>query len=164
LLGYDPAMQGNGISNYYLNYKDEKLDITAGYFYEQFGSGLIFRAWEERQLGINTAVKGVKVNFRPTDFVDVTGIYGQQRYGFEISEGVVQGVDANFDLGHFIDNDNLFVDLGGSYVGRYQDNGGNVRIPTTVNAYSGRVDLTFKNFYANFEAIHKDEDVLVNAG
>ena len=52
LLGYAPVYDGeNGIGTYYLNFKNETLDITGGYFYEQFGSGLILRSWEDRQLG-----------------------------------------------------------------------------------------------------------------
>ncbi|MDR6300914.1 DUF6029 family protein [Mesonia maritima] len=164
LLGYDPNLEGNGVANYYLNFKHESLDITAGYFYEQFGSGLILRAWEERQLGINTALKGVRVKYAFTDYFDVTGVYGQQRFGFETSEGTVQGVDARLDAGQLLNIDQLFLDLGGSYVGRYQDNMGNAKVPTTVNAYAGRIDLFYKTFYANFEAVHKEPDVLVNEG
>ena len=49
LLGYSPVLNDNKIATYYFNYKDTMLDITAGYFYEQFGSGLILRSWEDRQ-------------------------------------------------------------------------------------------------------------------
>ncbi|WP_121665673.1 DUF6029 family protein [Mesonia aquimarina] len=164
LLGYDPVLEGNGVANYYLNFEHESLDITAGYFYEQFGNGLILRSWEDRQLGVNTALKGARVKFSPTDFWDLTAVYGEQRVGFETSDGVVQGLDTNIDVGQLLDVDNLFLDLGGSYVGRYQDNMGNAKVPTTVNAYSGRVDLFYKTFYANFEAVHKEPDVLVNEG
>lgn len=164
LLGYDPTLEGNGITNYYVNFKDKSLDITAGYFYEQFGNGLIFRSWENRQLGINTALKGIRVKYDFTDFWNVTGVYGEQRVGFETSDGVVQGLDTGLDVGQLLNLENLFVDLGGSYVSRYQDNNGVARVPTTINAYSGRVDLYYKTFYANFEGVYKDPDVLVNEG
>lgn len=162
LLGYDPVFEGNDIATYYLNFKHETLDVTAGYFYEQFGSGLILRFWEERQLGINTALKGARVKFQPTNFIELTGVYGNQRAGFEVSEGVIQGLDANITLDQWLGSDDLFVTLGGSYVGRYQDNLGSNKVPTTVNAFSGRVDLVYKNVFASFEGVHKDPDVLVN--
>ncbi|MAN26087.1 MULTISPECIES: DUF6029 family protein [Mesonia] len=164
MLGYDPVLEGNQIANYYVNFTDKSLDITAGYFYEQFGSGLILRAWENRQLGINTALKGVRVKYDFTDFWNVTGVYGEQRVGFETSDGVIQGVDTSLDLGQLLSVKDLFVDLGGSYVSRYQDNNGIAKIPTTVNAYAGRVDLFYKNFYANFEGVYKEPDVLANEG
>ncbi len=99
LLGYAPIYDNqNGIAHYYLNYKDEKLDITGGYFYEQFGSGLIFRTWEDRQLGINNALRGVRIKANLTPDLDITALFGQQRNGFELSEGVMQGVDSNFSI------------------------------------------------------------------
>lgn len=146
------------------NFKHESLDITAGYLYEQFGSGLIMRFWEDRQLGLNNALKGVRVLFSPTDYFHLKGVYGEQRNGFETSAGVTQGLDATLDLGQLFQLDNLFVDLGGSYVGRYQDTQGSTVLPKTVNAYAGRIDLLYKNFTAGFEAIHKEPDVLVNEG
>jgi hypothetical protein len=164
LLGYAPNLEGNGIGTYYLNFKHESLDITAGYLYEQFGSGLILRFWEDRQLGLNNALKGVRVLFSPTDFLHLKGLYGEQRNGFETSAGVTQGIDATLDLGQLLQLDDFFLDLGGSFVGRYQNTSGSITLPSTVNAYAGRIDLLYKNFTAGFEAIHKEPDVLVNEG
>lgn len=164
LLGYAPNLEGNGIGTYFLNFKHESLDITAGYLYEQFGSGLILRFWEDRQLGLNNALKGVRVMFSPTDFLHLKGLYGEQRNGFETSAGVTQGIDVTLDLGQALQLDDLFLDIGGSYVGRYQNTFGNSAIPSTVNAYAGRIDLLYKSFSAGFEAIHKEPDVLVNEG
>ena len=46
-----------GLGTFYLNYSNNKLDITLGHYYVQFGSGLILRAWEDRALGVNNASK-----------------------------------------------------------------------------------------------------------
>ncbi|PKA82318.1 hypothetical protein ATE92_0446 [Ulvibacter sp. MAR_2010_11] len=165
LLGYSPIYDdGNGIGTYYLNFKNETLDITGGYFYEQFGSGLILRSWEDRQLGINNALKGIRINFQATKDVELTGVYGQQRNGFGVSEGVIQGVDANFDLSSALAIEAVDVKLGASYVGRYQDRGTNEAIPSSVNAYGGRLDFVWDNFYGGVEAITKDPDVIANEG
>lgn len=165
LLGYSPTWDGkNGIGTYYLNFRNETLDITGGYFYEQFGSGLILRTWEDRQLGINNALKGVRVKFTPTENLDITGVYGQIRNGFDVSEGVVQGLDANLSLSNLLKIDAVDLKLGGSYVSRYQSNGSSDTIPNNVNAYGGRFDFAFKNFYGGVEAITKDPDVLINEG
>lgn len=163
ILGYSPTWDGqNGIGTYYLNFKNETLDITGGYFYEQFGSGLILRTWEDRQLGINNALKGVRVKFNPTSEIDLTGVYGQIRNGFDVSDGIIQGLDANVDLSGILDMDIVDLRLGGSYVGRYQSNGSNDTIPNNVNAYGGRLDFAIHNFYGGVEAIVKDPDVLIN--
>lgn len=163
LLGYSPTWDGqNGIGTYYLNFKNETLDITGGYFYEQFGSGLILRTWEDRQLGINNALKGVRVKFSPSAIFDMTGVYGQTRNGFDVSEGVIQGLDANVDLSGLMNIDAVDLKLGASYVGRYQSNGSSDTIPANVNAYGGRLDFVVSNFYGGVEAITKDPDVLIN--
>ncbi|MDP2686685.1 MAG: DUF6029 family protein [Aequorivita sp.] len=163
LLGYSPTWENqNGIGTYYLNYKNETLDITGGYFYEQFGSGLILRTWEDRQLGINNALKGLRVKFTPTADLAITGVYGQIRNGFDVSEGVMQGIDANLDLSSLLKVDAVDLKLGASYVGRYQSNGANDSIPANINAYGGRLDFVANNFYGGVEAITKDPDVIVN--
>lgn len=165
LLGYAPVYDGeNGIGTYYLNFKTKDLDITGGYFYEQFGSGLLLRSWEDRQLGINSALKGIRVAFTPLDYLDITGVYGQQRNGFEVSDGTVQGIDTNIDISEALDMESFGLTFGASYVGRYQSTGTNDSIPSTVNAYGGRFDFTAGNFYGGIEANIKDPDVIANEG
>ena len=131
LLGYDPVLNGdNGVATYYVNYRDEKFDITAGHFYEQFGSGLILRSWEDRQLGINSALKGIRVKAYLTKDLDLTALYGEQRYGFDVSEGVVQGADANLSLSDLLGFEKVMLRLGASFVSRYQTNHNLPNIPT----------------------------------
>ena len=83
LLGYAPIYDGqNGIANYYFNYRNKNLDVTGGFFYDQFGSGLIFRSWEDRQLGLNNAIKGLNIKWNPTENILLKFVYGSQRNGF----------------------------------------------------------------------------------
>ncbi len=165
LLGYSPDYDGgNNIATYFLNFKDKSLDITAGYFYEQFGNGLSLRTWEDRQLGINNAIHGVRVKFDPTNYFGLTGIYGQQRNAFELSEGIIQGIDANLDIASALKMDNMDLRAGASYVARYQDTGINDSIPNTVNAYGGRLDFSSGKFFAGIEGVVKDKDVIANEG
>ena len=53
-------------------YENEKNEITIGSFYEQFGNGLVFRAWEDRQLGINNSIRGVRYKFYPSDNIEIS--------------------------------------------------------------------------------------------
>lgn len=165
ILGFAPDFYGqNGIATYYLNYKDEILDVTGGYFYEQFGSGLILRSWEDRQLGINNALHGVRVKFSPLDYLDITAVYGQQRVGFELSDGTIQGADVNANVSQALNIENVDIRMGASYVARFQNTGSNDTIPSTVNAYGGRLDVVAGNFFGGIEAITKDPDVVANEG
>ncbi len=165
LLGYSPDFDGNnGVATYFVNYKNETLDITGGYFYEQFGNGLLLRSWEERQLGINTAMRGIRVKFNPFTYWDVTALYGQQRNGFEVSEGVITGLDTNFDIGNVAELEGVDLRVGASFVNRYQEKGTNLALPSNVSLYGGRVDFAFSSIYGGIEAGVKEEDVIANDG
>ncbi len=165
LIGYDSVFDDqNDIATYYLNYKDETLDITGGYFYEQFGSGLILRSWEDRQLGLNNALKGINIKFKATDYLSFKAVFGSQRYGFEESLGTIQGLDTELSISNALEIKDTDIQLGLSYVARNQDNNGEQAIPSTVGAYSGRLDVIYKNFYIGAEAIIKDTDVIANEG
>src|SRR5690606_9017360 len=50
LLKYSPKLDKTDIGTIYARYNNTEmgLDITAGHFYEQLGSGLILRSWEDR--------------------------------------------------------------------------------------------------------------------
>lgn len=167
LSGYSPTWDGqNGVGTYYLRFKKDDIDVTGGYFYEQFGSGLILRSWEDRQLGINNAMKGVRVKYSPSHAFDLTGVFGQTRHGFDVSSSTIQGVDANLSLSDILDMDVVDLKLGASYVGRHQKGGSidSLALPNNVNAYGGRLDFVVNNFYGGVEAIIKDPDALINEG
>jgi hypothetical protein len=93
------------LATYFLNFKNKTFDITAGYFYEQFGSGLILRTWEDRALGINNALRGIRATVKPTEYLTLTGLYGQQRTGFELAEGKILGFNTDVFLNKFEDQD-----------------------------------------------------------
>lgn len=163
LLDYEPSLNGrDGITNYYLNYRDEIIDITAGYFYEQFGSGLILRSYEDRQLGINNALRGVNIKFTPTSYLTLKGVYGKQRYAFDVSEGFVQGLDLDVDMTQLLGLGDWYVELGGSYVGRYQKDQKLDSLPNSTNAYGARLDISKGKFYGGIEYIQLDKKPLVN--
>ena len=47
MIGFDPRYEGVGVPYWFASYKLGSLNMTAGHFYEQFGSGLILHSWEE---------------------------------------------------------------------------------------------------------------------
>mgnify|MGYP000771767395 FL=1 len=59
MQGYEYVMEGFSINNLtekYISWTDRNYSVTVGDFYEQFGSGLILRAWEDRALGFNNSL------------------------------------------------------------------------------------------------------------
>ena len=60
----------NNLTEKYISWTDRNYSVTVGDFYEQFGSGLILRAWEDRALGFNNSLGGARVTFNIKDIVE----------------------------------------------------------------------------------------------
>lgn len=168
LLGYSDRFNDNKIATYYVNYKGEQLDITAGNFYDQFGSGMILRSWEDRQIGINNSIRGVRVAYTPNDFTTIKGLIGKNRLGFETTEGTVGGVDVETNIVRLFDKENYSnaVTAGFSYVGQSEDYTGPIEdLPQTMSNYSARLGYSGSSgVYINAEYVYKGERPLISGG
>ena len=165
LLNYSPNFDGTNAGIYSLNYKNSKLNIDAGHYYAQFGSGLILRNWEDRQLGLNNALFGGKIEYTPLESVTLTGLYGKQRVGFKTSEGEVFGANAEVDLSSLLSLESATLSLGLSYVGRKEAT--DIVDPSfneLTNAFSGRIDFSIGSFYSGLEYVSKSDDAIVQVG
>ena len=164
LLNYSPNLEGTNLGTYSLTYRTAKLNATVGHFYEQFGSGMILRNWEDRQLGINNALFGGKINYRLLDVADLTALYGKQRVGFETSDGVIFGFNSEFELDSIFEWNNTALSIGLSYVGREQKvNLDAPNFEALTNVYSGRLDFSYGKFYSSAEYVSKSNDAIVQA-
>lgn len=157
LLGYPEEYQGNGIMYRFASYKKDKMKITVGNFYEQFGNGLVLRTYEERGLGYDNALDGVRLKYEVYDGIRLTALTGKQRIFFEYGEGIVRGFDAEFNLNETFSK--LFKDsktrilLGGSAVSKYQnDQNSQYVLPENVATFGGRASITRGrfNFYGEY--------------
>ena len=163
LLNYSPNLNKTlGVATYAIKYKLKKLDFTLGNFYDQFGSGLIFRSWEDRQLGLDNSIRGFRIKYHP-ESLNITAFYGKQRVGFIQSNGELFGLNSEYDL---LSNSNKYFTLGFSYIGRKQK-----LAPSTdsdldeiTNMYSGRINFSNQNFYSSIEYVYKGNDALVELG
>lgn len=59
--------------------KLDKVEISAGYLYDQIGSGVLFRAFENRPLFIDNALYGARIKYNFNDSWNVTGFAGKQK-------------------------------------------------------------------------------------
>ena len=114
LMGFSSDLKGTAITHYYLNWKDDSYSVTAGTFYEQFGSGLLFRTWEDRALGLNNAVTGVRASYSLKDILSVKALWGMPRFGMRFSSTKVRGADLSFALSNAIGMDKTYLALEGS--------------------------------------------------
>jgi hypothetical protein len=60
IQGYPDYFSGTGIGMRYIGYANDFIDVTVGSFYEQFGSGLVLRAYEDRALGYDNMLDGFR--------------------------------------------------------------------------------------------------------
>jgi hypothetical protein len=166
LLNYDPKLNKTlGLATYFLKYQSKPFDFTVGYFYEQFGSGMVLRLWEDRQLGLNNSIRGGRVQFMPFKSLTVTGIYGNQRSGFEVSEGNITALNIELGLNELFKQNAYTLNFGLSYVGRKQAwDQINIDANEITHAVSSRLKFAKGGFYSDLELVQKSEDALVELG
>lgn len=80
LPGFENDFKGWGVPYMYLKGNYKWAELTLGDFYDQFGSGLIFRTYEERSLGIDNSLRGGRLALKPYKGVSLKLLGGQQRY------------------------------------------------------------------------------------
>ena len=158
LSGYPYQLEGNKITGRYFRYSKNSLDITVGSFYEQFGNGLIYRSYENRDLGFNNSTDGLKVVFRPVKYFKITALYGMQRRFLDLSKNYIKGFDAELYIDSIF-NSSVFVKLGAGFISRYDKYTGSAdNMPENVNAASLRASLNFANSELELEYANKSGD------
>lgn len=167
------AYNGTGIGYWYVAKRFNKLKVTGGYFYHQFGVGIPYRAYEERALGIDNATLGVLAEYDITDFFRLTGFAGVVKNRLSLYKPVMKGVnlDFNFRLG-----DNVTMLPGASIVNRTLDEESMSLIVGTIESYPederfipkyntyvfhAYNTLNYKNFSWVIEAAYKTSEAIV---
>jgi hypothetical protein len=187
ILGYPDRFDGAGLGYRYFGYENDLVDVTFGNFYDQFGSGLIFRSYEDRALGLDNMMNGFRVKLKPFKGVVVRANYGRQRFAFAngqntYSPALVRALDTELNLNEWfpkLEEKNLRLSVAGSFVSKYQrDNNPQFILPENTGSYGGRFDFGYKKFFLNAEYVIKEQDpsqdneyiynygkgILINAG
>lgn len=172
LPGFDPDFKGWGIGNFYATGKYKGFQLTGGDFYEQFGSGLILRTYEERALGIDNSIRGGRLKVDAIPGIRLTALGGvQRRYWNWDSRSIVYGADAEWDMQQHIKalaRHNIVWTLGASWVLKDEkdedinifqgDNYVKLNLPTRVNAMDFRTQFYKDNVSVLAEAAFKEPD------
>lgn len=170
LLGFDERFANQGIPFRYASYKIGGLSVTAGSFYEQFGNGIVLRAYEERALGFDNFIDGFRAKYEPIKGIEITGLIGKQRFFWEWGPAWVKGfnTDVNFsDIFPKLQEKKIKLQIGGSFVSKYQEdeqipnplNSNQIlKLPLNVGAWSGRLNFGVGKFSLNTEFAYKIND------
>lgn len=165
LVGYPSDLKGAALTNYYVKWADDDFSVTAGSFYEQFGSGLLFRSWEDRALGLNNAIMGARVTYSYKDIVAVKALWGMPRFGMKFSQTQVKGADASFAVSNLAGWQNIYWALEGSVLDRYEALDDKRVLdgcsPNTVG-WSARTNLETNGFYLKAEYVDAGQKYYYN--
>lgn len=174
LPGFDektmPGFAGWGVPYFWATGKYKWAQLTAGDFYEQFGSGLIMRTYQERSLGVDGAIRGARLKLNPGKGVYFTGLVGKERRFWKHTPDLIWGADAEWSLNESFPasfGPDYGLTLGFSYVGKHDSDNPTIyhdknqyrlNFPTTIAAFDGRARTRLKSFDILAEFAIKNND------
>ena len=143
LLDFDDNYKGNGIPFRYISYTIDGLEVTAGNYYEQIGGGLIFRSYENKGLGIDNAMDGIRLKYKPLKGVYLKTFIGKSRTYFTYSDGIIRGADAEVNINEALNLESKTkIIIGQGIISRFQkDINPKFKLPQNVAAYSSRLNI-----------------------
>lgn len=173
VLGFPGRFKGTGVGYRFARWADPEkgIDVTVGNFYEQFGTGVILRSYEERNLGLDNALDGFRVILHPIAGVQVKAIYGRQRLDFEDGlingEGIIRGINSEISINDLVPSlvdKKLKINPEASFVSKFQP-GGNIiqdglvlELPQNVGAWDLGTQLQFKRWQGGISYAKKIND------
>ena len=171
LQGYEIGQQPGGhkfyLSSKYIQWQDKNFSVLVGDIFDQFGNGLIYRSYEDRQLGFNNSVEGIRGIYRFGSFVELKGLYGRPRLYTDYTDSWVRGADLKISIADIAKASELQLTIEGSYVNRYEGLDKDEYVDfaelgltnPNLNMYSGRLNLDWKGLSLRGEYAVKSTDL-----
>lgn len=133
---YNPteALTGFGIGAWSLSKDLGSLNVTGGYIYDQIGSGILFRAYEDRGLLIDNALVGVRVKYQLNDHISLKAYTGQQKNVATITGRYAPIIKAFNAEGDYSLSDKVHIAPGIGILNRTLDAGSMGAIVSGINA------------------------------
>jgi len=171
------SYSGIGIGRWFVQKTIDKLELSAGYLYDQIGSGFIFRTFETRPLFIDNALYGARVKYNLSENWHIMGFAGKQKNAFETYTGNVKGIRSEGFVNLGSDEAPLTLAPGIGFVNRTisDENMAGVvdalrtyldedRFSPKHNAYLSTLynTLSYKGFSLYTEAAFKSKDIFYN--
>lgn len=130
----DPRFNGWGVSNIYVKALGNGFDVTVGDFYDQFGSGFVFRTYEERSLSIDNSIRGARLNVSAVKGANLKLLGGVQRCFWDWdTDAWLGGADLELNMEQYfkgLADKNITWMIGGSYLMKHE-NEEDVLVPGT---------------------------------
>lgn len=179
LVGYPLSESTLALSNLYVSWREKSYSVTAGTFYEQLGSGLFFRSWEDRMLGLNNAMLGVRATYNFQDVFAVRAFWGIPRlgkqqfytdpkfFGLGLTNVNVAAADVSLSLSNLLGWNAITLSLEGSVMNKHESMEeiyAMVGCKENNVGWSGRVNFDANGFFARGEYVDAGQQIVnVNA-
>lgn len=92
LINPQSSFSKQGIGRWFVKRDIEKIGFELGYIYDQIGSGIIYRAYEQRNLGLDNALYGLKLQYHLNNEWHIKAFSGKQKRQFDTYESLVKGI------------------------------------------------------------------------
>lgn len=168
LPGFEDAFKGWGLPHFFITGNIAKTEITAGTFYEQFGSGFVLYGYEERALGVDNSLLGARVKTSIIPGVRIKALGGIQRNYWQWTDAFVWGGDAELTFEEWfkcLQENDMRLTLGASYVSRHEKDevvyaapGYRLNLPENVGAFDARLKFGVGGFDLMAEYAYKGND------
>jgi hypothetical protein len=170
-----------GIGAWSISKEMNDLSITVGSIYDQVGSGILFRSYEDRGLLIDNALVGIELKYRAGSHIMLKGFVGQQKNNSITALNgalhtppygpVIKGFNAEGDFG----SGNVHIMPGIGVLNRTLDENSYQSIVATLktqdtdhqfqpvyNMFAGTLynTLTYKNFSWYVEGAYKSHETI----
>ena len=170
LPGFEKDFKGWGVPFFYIKGKLKNAELTLGNIYDQFGSGFIFRTYEERSLGIDNSILGGRLVVKPFNGVRIKALSGKQRRYWAHNNSWVSGADMELSLDEWFRSfreSGTYLTLGASWVNKHEkasddqimvDAANKLNLPENVNAWDARANFQKGPFNIFAEYARKTQD------
>ena len=180
LVGFPIAENRMSLSNLYVSWRDKSYSVTVGTFYDQLGSGLLFRSWEDRMLGLNNALLGARATYNFQDKVAVKAFWGVPRlgkiddnasmmgqagafFGLGLTKVNVAGADVSVSLSNLLGMEDVSLSLEGSVLNKHEALDDFLKAAGCREnniGWSGRVNFDMNGFFAKGEYVDAGRQIV----
>ena len=175
LPGYEGDFAGQGVQHFFVGAGGSKVQCTLGSMYEQFGSGMALRTYEERSLGIDNALFGLRMVLSPAEWLQVKALAGRQRRYWTMNGANIVAADVELTLSDIcspLADANWIVSVGASVVNKHEkdndvvmaDATHRLKMPTDALLWAARLSLSHGALSLLAEYARKGQDPTADNG
>ena len=136
LLNPQGSFTAEGIGRWFISKQINKLNVMGGYIYDQIGSGIIFRAYEERPLLIDNALFGVRLGYDINPDWQIKVLTGRQKQQFDTFTPVIKAFNIDGFIAGKDENSKWSSSPGFGIVNRTYDDETMQTIVGTISTFS----------------------------